>query len=160
MKRLRSISAKLYFLVALSALSLAAVVGTAIPAANEMSAAGARLYQTGVLSKGRAERIAILWERALGQVTRVPAELDLEKQKQYQAAFAAGLAEIRTTLAADRQGADPAATMILADIDASLAKAESMAGDVFRLAADFVQDQAVASINGPFAEAEAKVSQG
>jgi hypothetical protein len=95
MKSSRSISGKLYFLVALTALSLAALIGTAVLASGRMGAAGTRLYEAGVQSKGRVDRIATLWERLRGQVTRVPAELDLEKQKQYQAAFAAALADPR-----------------------------------------------------------------
>jgi methyl-accepting chemotaxis protein len=159
MRNRGSISVKLYLLVALSALSLAALSGAAVLSANHMSAGGARLYEGGVVSKGRADRIAIQWERLLGQVTRTPAELDLDKQKQYHAVFAAALVEIRATIAADRQGADTAATVILDEVEASMGKAEGAAAQVFKQAADFMQDQAVAIINGPFKAAQAEVDQ-
>jgi methyl-accepting chemotaxis protein len=49
---------------------------------------------------------------------------------------------------------------MLAEVEASVGKAEAIAGEVFRQAGDFLQDQAVSTINGPFADAEALVNRG
>ena len=158
MKRRPGIAAKLYWSVALTALLLSLLIATALIAAGSMSAAGTAVYRTGVESQGRADRIAMLWERARGELARAPAELDLEKQKRYRADFAAAMGEIHSIIAADQTEAEPGEKELIAALSDGITAAEKSAADAFRFSADFVQDKALATIDGPFAKAEAVVN--
>ncbi len=162
-ERWRSIAAKLYLLVGLVVLLLAALVAIAALSSRQIGFAGASLYR-GVQATGDAARIETLWERARGLAARAPAELDLDKQTQFHQAFDASLAAIRAILAAQANGApahdqDAALTAVMADLENTLGAAAKSADDVFRFGAAFAQDQAVAVLNGPFAATETRMSQ-
>jgi methyl-accepting chemotaxis protein len=160
MGRWGTLSLKLYCLIALSAVSLAMLIATGVFAAQKMRAAGNNLYSAGVVSVSRADRIEMLWERYRGLVTRVPAELDLKTQKRYHGDAIKTLDEIRTLLSADNVNAEAARAAIIGELNAGLTNADRAAGDIFKNAENFVQDKAVAIINGAFGAADTDVSQG
>ena len=154
--RWRSIAAKLYVLVGLVIVSLAVLIVIALHASGQMGLAGAGLWR-GVQGVSKADRIEILWERARGLAARAPAELDLARQQQFHANFNEALAEIHATVADQARDDDAASRALAAAVDASVTVAAKAADEVFRLAANFVQDDAVAVLNGNFATADAEI---
>jgi methyl-accepting chemotaxis protein len=156
--RLHSVAVKLYLLVAVVLLMLAVLIAIAVQASNQMARAGAALYR-GVEGVSEADRVETSWERARGLAARVPAELDLDKQKQFHAAFDASLAAIGTALGALRHEDDAALGKLADDVAASVTAAAAAAQDVFKFGESFAQDQAVGVLNGPFAAAEAQMTQ-
>jgi methyl-accepting chemotaxis protein len=156
--RWRTVAAKLYLLVGLVVVLLAALIAIAVHAAGQMGVAGARLYH-GVQGVSQAARVETLWERARGLAARAPAELDLDKQQQFHASFGESLAAIRATLQALRRDADELLAKQITDVDASVTTAVQAAEEVFRLGASFAQDQAVGVLNGPFAAAETRMAE-
>ncbi len=153
-----SIAVKLYLLVGLVVVLLAALIAIAVHASGKMGLAGAGLYR-GVQGVSQADRIETLWERARGLAARVPAELDLNKQQQFHAVFDDSLAAVRATLKAQQRDDDAALSTLIAAVDSSVTTAARSANEVFRLGANFAQDQAVGILNGPFAAAETQMAQ-
>jgi methyl-accepting chemotaxis protein len=155
--RWRGIAARLYLLVGLVVLSLAVVIAIAVHASGQMGVAGVALWQ-GVQGVSKADRIETLWERARGLTARAPAELDLARQQQFHAVFDDTLKEIHATLADQQQAGNAALAASIAAADASVDTAVKSAGEVFGLAANFAQEDAVTLLNGPFAAAEAEIA--
>ncbi len=156
--RWRSIATKLYVLVGLVIVLLAALIAIAVHASNEMGSAGAGLYR-GVQGVSQADRVETLWERAPGQAARVPAEMDLCRQQQFSATLDQSQTDIHPAQAAQPRGHDAALAKLIVDTDASVTVAARSAADVFRLGASFAQEQAVAVLNGPFVAAEKQMAQ-
>jgi methyl-accepting chemotaxis protein len=154
--RWRGIATKLYVLVGLVIVSLALLITIAMHASGRMGLAGAGLWR-GVQGVSKADRIEILWERARGLAARAPAELDLVRQQQFHAAFNEALAEIHASAADQARDDDPASRPLVVAVDASVTVAATAAEEVFRLAANFVQDEAVVVLNGNFGTADAEI---
>jgi len=159
-RRLRTwtVRAKLYALMGLMCVVLAAVSAAAIHGAQQMADAGTSLYRDALPGFEHGAQLRLLIERERGLVARTPAEMNLDRQKAFRDEFAANaekikdaLREIRTRVPKDTiAGLDP----IAADLD-ELSKA---ADKVFQLSASFAQDEANQALNGDYAPVEARIA--
>jgi methyl-accepting chemotaxis protein len=154
------ISRKLYAVVAIACLGLAAISGAAVIGAHRMAAAGQSLYADALPGVELGSRLAMLFEQARGAVARAPAEMDLARQGEYQKSFAADVEAVRAGLAALEQGADATTLPLVAALRDDLALLEAAAGKVFEYAGSFAQDQAVGVLNGDYAAVDARIVAG
>jgi hypothetical protein len=152
-----TIAARLYLLVGIATLALLLVVAAAAIGAGRMAAAGERLHQRGVEGVQQASRLALLFERQRGLVSRAPAETDLQLQRAYRAEFDLLNTEIDESRR-QVQNLVPIGVRPRADALATLfSDLRGHAAKVFDLAANFVQDQATDALNGPFAETAKRI---
>jgi methyl-accepting chemotaxis protein len=156
--RWHGIATRLYALVSLVVLSLALLIAIAVGQSGRMGSAGSGLWR-GVQGVSQADRIEMLWETARGLAARAPAELDLARQQQFHATFDRTIGAIHAGLANLDQDGDPALRALVAAADASVAAASQSANEVFRLAGNFVQDEAVAVLDGRFATVDTEIAQ-
>lgn len=84
--RLR-IATQLYLLIGIATLALLLVIAAAVTGSGRMVASGERLHARVVAGVEEASRLALLFERQVGLVSRAPAEVDLQRQRSYRAAF-------------------------------------------------------------------------
>ncbi len=98
----------------------------------------------------------------------MPAELDLGRQQEIRAAFDDAVATIRALLAgqtgsasgvASGRAGDASLSRLVAGVDDGVTAATAAAADLFKLSANFAQDQAVSVLNGPFAAAETRMAE-
>jgi hypothetical protein len=80
-------AARVYLLTALATLGMALVIATAIIGSSRMESAGRDLHERGVRGLEEASRLALLFEQQAGLVTRAPAEIDLERQREFRTTF-------------------------------------------------------------------------
>jgi len=152
-----TVAARLYLLIGLAIVAVSLVIGATIVGSGRMVAVGERLHDRGVKGVDEAFRLAILFERQRGFASRAPAETDLERQQAYRAAFD-GLNERVDSGRARLEQLVPAGLQQKArDLEGSFAELRKHAAKVFELSANFVQDQATETLNGPFAEAEKRI---
>src|SRR5215475_11415176 len=85
--RRQTVAARLYLLIGLAVAALLLVIAAAVVGSGDMVAAGERLHERGVQGLDEAFRLAVLFERQRGLVSRAPAETDLERQQAYRATF-------------------------------------------------------------------------
>src|SRR5215475_11802640 len=155
--RRQTVAARLYLLIGLAVAALLLVIAAAVVGSGDMVAAGERLHERGVQGLDEASRLAILFERQRGLVSRAPAETDLERQKAYRAEFEklnAPIDAARERLEALVPSATRAKVQALTDAFAKLHRA---AASVFELSANFEQDKATDALSGDFAKAEKQI---
>ncbi len=160
MERFQGLAAKLYLIVAIAAVALAVLLGAALIGSERMAGAARNVHAVGLVGIERAVTIQALFERYRGLVSRVPGEMDLERQAQFKQLAESTLAEIRAALAGQESGASNAeASTVVAELTSNVDAIERTGGEVFAFSADFAQDQANDVLSGRFAELEAALSQ-
>jgi methyl-accepting chemotaxis protein len=152
-----TISRKLYALMTLACLAVAAVSAAAIHGAEQMGEAGASLYGEAIPGFEHGSRLALLFERQRGLVARTPAELELERQKAFREEFKRNAAEIEQTLALLAGNGSGAAKALVEQVAKDLGQLNAAAGKVFDYSANFAQDQANQALNGDYAAIEATI---
>jgi methyl-accepting chemotaxis protein len=152
-----TIRGKLYLLMGLVCVALAGVSTAAIRSAEQMASAGTSLAEDAVPGYEHGSLIALLVERQRGLAARTPAELDLDRQKNFRAEFIANTKKIEETLDASR-AADPEMAGILNQVRQDLKALSGAAAKVFDLSANFAQDQANQELSGAYAAAESKIA--
>lgn len=141
--------AKLYFLMLIVCVALAAVSGAGIYGSGEMAQAGdslggaVRNFQFGA-------RVSLLVEKQRGFVTGAAAELDLDRQASLREQFVATMATFRETLAKARETADADTAASIDDIAAKLEPVNATGTQVFEYANSFAQVDANDLINGEY----------
>src|SRR5262245_28883923 len=149
--RLFTIKGKLYTLMLVVCVALAAASAAAIHGAQQMANAGTSLSRDAIPALEAGARIAGLFERARGLVARAPAELDLARltafQKEYQSTFAT----IQQILQDAHARADAGTAELLTRMAGNMQRMNTTAQKVFKLAADFAQDQANGVLNSEYA---------
>ena len=152
-----TIAARLYVLIGVSTLALAMVVAAAVSGSGRMVSAGERLHERGVSGVEEASRLALLFERQVGLVSRAPAEIELTHQQSYRSAFDSLSTEIDATRARLEQLVPIEARDDVRGLAVFFAEFRRDAGTVFSLSANFVQDKATDTLNGPFSEAKRRI---
>jgi methyl-accepting chemotaxis protein len=159
--RLRAwtVRAKLYALMGLMCVVLAAVSAAAIHGAQQMADAGTSLYRDALPGFEHGARLTLLIERERGLVARTPAEMNLDRQKAFHDEFAANAEKIKDTLREIRTGAAKDMIAGLDLIAADLDELSKAADKVFQLSASFAQDEANQALNGDYAGVEARIAE-
>jgi diguanylate cyclase (GGDEF)-like protein len=152
-----SIAVQLYLLIGVAALALVLVIAAAVTGSGRMLAAGERLHVRVVASVQDASQLALLFERQVGLVSRAPAEIDLQRQRDYRAAFEELNIQIEATRAQLEELVPPQALEEVRSLTESFAELRRQAALVFSLSSNFVQDKATDILDGPFAEAAKRV---
>jgi PAS domain S-box-containing protein len=144
-----SIAARLYLLVGLSTLALGLVIGTALLGSSEMVAAGHSLHDRGAVVVEETSRLALLFEEQEQVVRRAPAEIDLNRLKEYRTRFD----ELSEKLSAHLTRLAPLAATLTANNASRLAalfgEFRAHAAAIFDFAQDFLQDKAREVLDGP-----------
>src|ERR1700730_11735128 len=78
-----TIASQLFLLIGVATLALLLVIAAAVTGSGRMVAAGERLHVHVVAGVEEASRLALLFERQVGLVSRAPAEVDLQQQRGY-----------------------------------------------------------------------------
>jgi diguanylate cyclase (GGDEF)-like protein/PAS domain S-box-containing protein len=133
------------------------VIAAAVIGSGRMVAAGERLHVHVVAGVEEASRLALLFERQVGFVSRAPAEVDLQQQRGYSAAFEDLSNQIDATRARLEELVPPHSQEEVRSLTKSFAELRRQAAIVFSLSASFVQDKATDTLNGPFAEAKKRI---
>jgi len=155
--RVSTVKGKLYGLMLMVSVALAAVSLAAIHGASQMADAGTSLSQGAIPALEHGARIAILFERQRGLVARTPAELDLGRQTGFHNEFKANFAKIEQILGEARGNADAGTQAVLDQITGNLRRMNDSATKVFRFSADFAQEQANEVLSKEYAAIEASV---
>jgi len=155
--KLLTIKGKLYALMLVVCAALAAVSTAAMRGAQQMADAGTSLSHDAIPAYEVGSQIARLFERERALVARIPAELDLERQAGFRKEFKSNLATILQTLADAHSHADAGTQELLNRVAANMQRMEAAAEKVFKLAADFAQDQANEVLNTEYAALEANI---
>ena len=153
-----TVAARLYLLMGVAILGLLLVIAAAIVGSGRMIDAGQHLHQRGVSGTEEASRLALLFERQRGLVSRTPAELDLRHIQTYRAMFEAINSEIDATRAHLSELVPSSVRGNLTSLAISFTEMRGHAAKVFDLSANFVQDRATEILNGPFAADEKKIA--
>jgi len=124
-----------------------AVVGT-----RKMADSGERLYRVNLMDLEQRAEITRRFERMHGLVVRVPADVDLLAQQQYEQEFEENAQALETLFA----GASAEDTAELAGNTRNYAEASEA---VFAFATDFAIDQATAALKGPVTAAHQKIEE-
>ena len=141
--------AKLYILMFIVCVALAAVSGAAVYGSGRMAQAGDSLGGA-VRNFQFGSRVSLLVEKQRGFVTGAAAELDLDRQASLREQFAATMATFQETLAAARETADAETAASIDDIAAKLEPVNATGTQVFDFANSFAQVQANELINGDY----------
>jgi hypothetical protein len=147
-----TIATRLYLLIGLAILALFLVVAAAAIGSGRMVAAGGRLHQSGVEGLQQASRLALLFERQRGLVSRAPAEINLQSQGAYRTEFNLLTAEVDDARQHLQNLAPTGVRPRVDNLTTMFSELRLHAAKVFDLAANFVQDQATDELNGPFTE--------
>src|SRR5260370_7984217 len=153
--KLFTIKGKLFALMLVVCAALAAVSTAAMRGAQQMADAGTSLSHDAIPAYEVGSRIARLFERERALVARIPAELDLERQTGFRKEFKANLATILQTVADAHSHADAGTRELLNRVAGNMQRMDAAAEKVFKLAADFAQDQANEVLNTEYAALEA-----
>jgi PAS domain S-box-containing protein len=150
-------AARVYLLTALATLGMAVVIATAIIGSSRMEIAGRDLHERGVRGLEEASRLALLFEQQAGLVTRAPAEIDLERQRQFRTTFDELSRDIDDSHAR-LEGLVPKELRVKTEaLAADFADVRRSAATVFEHSANFLQDEATTVLNDQFAGAEQRV---
>ena len=144
-----SIAARLYLLIGLSTIALAAVIAAALTGSSEMVAAGHKLHDRGAVVVEETSRLALLFEEQEQLVGRAPGEIDRDLMRRYRARFndlSKELSEELIRLAPFAQALGENDAFRLTSL---FGEYRRLAGGVFDFADDFVQDKASDILNGP-----------
>jgi methyl-accepting chemotaxis protein len=142
---------KVYLLLALAALGMGLVIATAIIGSNRMETAGRRLHERGVEGIEVASRLALLFEQQQSLVTRTPAEIDLQRQREFRTGFDALSGEIDRTYARLGELVPRALQSAMETLKANFNALRQSGAKVFRQSAEFLQNEATATLNDEFA---------
>jgi HAMP domain-containing protein len=152
-----SIATQLYVLIGISAFALLLVIAAAVTGSGRMVASGERLHARVVAGVEEASRLALLFERQVGLVSRAPAEVDLQRQRSFRADFDGLSLQIDAARARLEAFVPPQSQDDVRGLTKSFAELRRQAAIVFSLSASFVQDKATDALNGPFAAAEQQI---
>jgi methyl-accepting chemotaxis protein len=152
-----SIVTRLHLLLVLATFALLLVIGASVMGASRMVDAGRILHDQGALGIEESSRLALLFERQRGYVSRAPAETEVDRQMDYRARFLALSAELDASLSR----LAPLVPASVADRVPRLAtlfqEHRRQAAAIFKLAEDFVQDKATDMLHGPFSETSMQI---
>ncbi|MBV8564215.1 MAG: EAL domain-containing protein [Methylobacteriaceae bacterium] len=152
-----TIAARLYLLIGVATFALLFVIAAAVFVSGRMVEAGEELHRDGVAGVQEASRLALLFERQRALASRAPAEIELQRQQVYRAAFDSLSGEIEASRLR-LEGLVPSEMRgKTADLAIALADFHRHAASVFDLSSNFVQDQAMQILDGPFAEVAARI---
>lgn len=152
-----TLSRRLFALISIACIALAAVSGASIVGADRMASSGLTLYRDAIPNFELGSRLALLFEQQRGIVGRLPGELDLERQSIFGRQFRANMDEIARTLDALRLvsgGAGAAAN----SVSEELGVLDAAAKKVFEYAAAFGQEQAIETLNKEYSVADARIA--
>jgi len=152
-----SVAVRLYLLIGLATLALLVVIAACVLGSGRMAEVGTSLHERGVQGLVEASQLAELFERQRSLVSRSPAETDLDRQRSYRAAFDDLGGRIDAAIARLERLVPPDAHDKMPVLAASFAELRNQAATVFKLSAEFVQDQATEALSGSFAAAEKNV---
>ena len=152
-----TIRAQLYLLIGVATVALLLVIVAAVTGSGRMVAAGERLHVRVVVGVEEAARLALLFERQVGFVNRAPAEVDLERQRDYRAEFEDLSIQIEAARARLEELVPLQAQEDVRKLTQSFAELNRRAEIVFSLSANFVQDKAIDTLNGSFVEAQKRI---
>jgi methyl-accepting chemotaxis protein len=152
-----SIVARLYVLLGLATLALFLVIGASVIGSSRMAEAGRTLHDQGALGIEEASRLALLYERQRGYVSRAPAETEIDRQKDYRAHFVSLSAELDASLSRLASLVSASGKNQVSQLAASFQVLRKHAVTVFDLAENFVQDKATEALNGPFSEIDKQI---
>ena len=152
-----TVAARLYLLIGPAALALLLVIAAAVVGSDRMVDAGTRLHRRGVTGIEQASRLALLFERQRGLVSRAPADIDLSRLRTYRTTFDELSREIDVTLTELGELAPSSVQGIIVDFAKSFTNIRSDAAKVFDLSSNFIQDRATEVLNGPFAVSEKRI---
>jgi methyl-accepting chemotaxis protein len=155
--KLFTIKGKLYALMLVVCLALAAASAAAIRGAQQMADAGTSLSRDAIPGFEVGSRIARLFERERGLVARTPAELDLGRQTEFHNEFQANFKRIQDTLADARANADAGRQELLTRVADNMQRMNVSAEKVFKFSANFAQDQAQEVLGTEYAAIEATI---
>jgi len=155
--KILTVKGKLYALMMMVSVALAAVSLAAIHGASQMADAGTSLSRDAIPALEHGARIAILFERQRGLVARTPAELDLGRQTGFHNEFKANFTKIEQILADARATADAGTQAVLDQITGNLRRMNDAATKVFRFSADFAQEQANEILSKEYAGIETSI---
>src|SRR5208282_5572871 len=152
-----TVAARLYLLIGPAALALLLVIAAAVVGSDRMVDAGTRLHRRGVTGIEQASRLALLFERQRGLVSRAPADIDLSRLRTYRTTFDELSREIDLTLTELGELAPSSVQGIIVDFAKSFTNIRSDAAKIFDLSSNFIQDRATEVLNGPFAVSEKRI---
>jgi diguanylate cyclase (GGDEF)-like protein/PAS domain S-box-containing protein len=152
-----SIASQLYLLIGIATLALLLVIAAAVTGSGRMVASGERLHARVAAGVEEASRLALLFERQVGLVSRVPAEVDLQHQRSFRAEFEGLSLQIDAARARLEELAPAQAQDDARGLTKSFAELRRQAAIVFSLSSSFVQDKATDALNGPFATAQQQI---
>jgi diguanylate cyclase (GGDEF)-like protein/PAS domain S-box-containing protein len=138
-----SIAAKLYLSNIASLAAVAILVISSVHFATRTKTAASDLVQSGVLELQRESELEILFQQHRRLVQAAPAELDRSRLQLSQAAVERTNVAIKRFLAEAAANQVPIAEPFLATIGAELPRLQQASAEVFMLAHNFAQDQAL-----------------
>ena len=150
----RSISVKLYLMVALAAAGIGALLITAFVGSDRMEKAGRAVYAAGVDGLATVSAIEIRFERLRTVVLRATTDDDTEKLTLYRAVAAETLTFIRDGLARYEKGATAARKETLRGLEQTLNEVQAVSGEIFEYAEVYRQAEAEELFHGRFTELE------
>jgi len=143
-----TISAKLYFIVALGVVCAFLPVVAAVRGSHTMTAAGHAVYDVGMNGVESALNVRIDFERAKARVINAVSEMDLDKQNEHKKAYQ----DLLSHLLEKVRGAGDASTS--GPMGEALTAYDVSAQKVFNYASLFAQDQAAQIITGELSAAD------
>jgi PAS domain S-box-containing protein len=150
-------AARIYLLTALATLGMVLVIATAIIGSSRMETAGRDLHERGVRGLEEASRLALLFEQQASLVTRTPAEIDLERLREFRSTFDALSREIDASHARLEELVPGKLRKKTAALAADFVDVRQSAATVFEHSANFLQDEATTVLNGEFATLEQRI---
>jgi methyl-accepting chemotaxis protein len=152
-----SIVARLYLLLGLATLALFLVIGASVIGSSRMAEAGRTLHDQGAVGIEEASRLALLYERQRGYVSRAPAETEIDRQKDYRAHFVALNAELDSSLSRLASLVPASSKDGVSELAGLFQTLRKQAVAVFDLAENFIQDKATEALNGPLSETDKQI---
>ena len=153
-RQARSISVKLYLMVALAAAGIGALLITSFVGSARMEQAGRAVYAAGVDGLATVSAIELRFERLRAVVLRATTDDDTENLATYRAVAAETLTFIRDGLARYEKGATAARKATLRGLDETLNEVQAVSSEIFEYAEVYRQAEAEELFHGRFTELE------
>lgn len=161
-----SISRQIWAIVISATLTLMAVGAAGVVGSRELALSGRNLYKNGFLDLNLASDLALAFQRQRLLTARLPVTLDQKGLAANRAAFDATGASIREKMAellrnhaADSDAEVNEAKVIIAELSDFFARYEAESTHLYELMAVPAQEEAIAYLDGPFAETEAAIDE-
>jgi diguanylate cyclase (GGDEF)-like protein len=154
----RSIATRLYLSNAVSLVAVAVLAIASVHFATRTKTAASDLVQSGVLELRRESEFEILIQQHRRLVQAAPAELDRSRLALSEAVLDRTNSDIKQFLAEAAANPAPIANRFLATIGAEFPKLEQAGSDVFLLAHNFAQDQALRVSQGEYGEVAERIA--